>query len=279
MIAFTVRWVDVYWYWLAYLASFGITYGVFRYRWNHLHTNYGWLKQALTKDLDGLFLQVLLGVILWWRLWHVILYDLGYYLQNLDEIVRIDNGWMSFVWWLIGVVITIVRYWIRKNRSKREFVLFSDIAALILPLAVGLGRITNSLNQELRWKPVAQLWAWIGQTLTSLWATRVYSMIDAQLRVHTELLEALWEWVLIWAVLWTMYALLRRYWVRYIGRFAWTFCVLYAIIRFSIEHLKDIPWEYLWLLTVSQRMMIVLLVVWIVLLYYSNHNNVKFPLT
>ena len=277
MIAFSIRWVDVYWYGLAYLFSFGITYLLLWYWWKNLNSSFPNLKRALTTHLDALFLWILGWVIVWWRLGHVLFYDVAYYAQNFWEIVRIDQWWMSFVGGVVGVAVWVLLYSYRHNRSNNERLLFADFGALIAPFAIFAWRLTNSLNQELRGKPVSELWTTAQSIVQYLWTTRIYSMIDTQLRVHTEMLEAVGEWVLIWVVLWITYFGVKKYSAWFLWRFAWVACILYAIIRFSIEFLKDVPNEVYGVFTVSQWMMIGLLCLWFWLTYSSTRNISKRP--
>ncbi|MDD2693972.1 MAG: prolipoprotein diacylglyceryl transferase [Candidatus Gracilibacteria bacterium] len=99
-----------------------------------------------TKDTDSLLLFVFLGVILGGRIGYVILYDFSYFLEHPMEIFATWNGGMSFHGGAIGVIIAIFLFAWKKKYNVFDV---SDPIVTILPLALGLGRIGNYINQEL----------------------------------------------------------------------------------------------------------------------------------
>jgi len=269
MIAFTLFWHPVYRYGLFYLITFVVGYA-FLY-WlgrSSLLDWYAWVKKLLTERLDDFFLLCLAGVVVWWRLGHVLFYEWGYYSQHLSEIIQINQGGMSFVWGVCGVTLWIFRA-IRKWKLEKEdlFVLW-DIVLTIVPLGIMLWRYGNYLNQELWGKPVQEIGSQWADFFEKIYLTAVYETIDDQNRVNTNMIESLLEWAISLVVWWVIFCLTylrkkRRPWI-----LSGVFLCWYAVARFFVEYFKDLPQhELLWWFSVSQWMMIVFFCVWCVILY------------
>jgi phosphatidylglycerol---prolipoprotein diacylglyceryl transferase len=99
-------------------------------------------------DLDTILLYIFLGVILWGRLGYVFLYNPIFFFENPIEILSIWKGGMSFhggfLWVLVSVFLFAKRY-------RYRFFEITDILAVCIPVALGLGRIGNWINWELPW--------------------------------------------------------------------------------------------------------------------------------
>lgn len=123
------------WYGMMYAIGFLASY-------EYIKKN-GYLKR---EDTDSLLLYIFCGVILGGRIGYVILYNFSYFLEHPLEIFATWNGGMSFHGWAVGVIIAIFLFaWKKKYRVFDV----SDPIVTILPLALGLGRIGNLINQEL----------------------------------------------------------------------------------------------------------------------------------
>lgn len=97
-------------------------------------------------DMESLLVYIFIGVIAWWRLGYVFLYNLDYFLSRPLEIFAVWQGGMSFHGWAIGVILMIILFsW---NKKYKIFDV-SDPIVTIIPLALGLGRIGNFINREL----------------------------------------------------------------------------------------------------------------------------------
>jgi len=125
------------WYWLMYAIGFSFCY--------FFVGKYGKVQK---KHMDTLLLFVFFWVIGGGRLGYVLFYNPAYFMSNPEEIFAIWNGWMSFhggfLWVLIAVYIFGWRY-------RYRFFEITDILAVCLPVALGLGRIGNWINGELPW--------------------------------------------------------------------------------------------------------------------------------
>ncbi len=102
------------------------------------------------KKLEDLFFYLFLSVVIGGRLGYVIFYNLNFYFQNPFEIVKVWQGGMSFHGALIGIILTIIIFSIKKNISIFKL---SDLLSITVPVGIFLGRISNFLNKELIGKP------------------------------------------------------------------------------------------------------------------------------
>ena len=224
---------------------------------------------TLRIHLDDIFIVLLLGVILWWRLGHVIFYDLGYYLSNLMEIVQINKWWMSFVWGILGVMIWL-RYIKQKySLSRRDFLLFGDFILLAVPLWSLLWRIGNFFNQELIWKELSLLWSDnLVVILDKLNLIHIYTLRDNLPRVNINIIQSLFEWWVLLLLSWSIFIYMYIYHKSKVWLISWVYMMAYGVIRFFMEYLKDLPdQEIYWIFSVSQLLSIGLVFLWIYVLY------------
>jgi phosphatidylglycerol---prolipoprotein diacylglyceryl transferase len=275
MIAFNLFWRPVYrygiFYWITFL--FGYFFLSFVGKWRLLN-NFPSLKKMLTDDLDTFVLLIIWAIMLWWRLWHVFLYDWIYYSANFGEIMNFRDGWMSFIWWVIGVILMLLYVWRRWKVTWREFLLLWDLILIIVPLGILLWRYGNMLNKELYGKVMTES----DQRFTFFkqrWLLYDYG-VDATptLRINTNILQSLGEWLLTF-IIWQ-----SVFWFYYIkksvrpGMISWLFFIVYALVRFFAEWAKELPLiELYWILSISQRLMILFFCGGIGLLWSAKKNK------
>jgi phosphatidylglycerol---prolipoprotein diacylglyceryl transferase len=128
------------WYALAYI--FGLVLG-----WRYLRRlvqRPGWRLEPV--DIDDLLLYVTLGIVLGGRLGYVLFYRPGFYLSNPLEALAVWQGGMSFHGGLLGVVVAIVWFAYRRNRSILEI---GDAVCSAAPIGLFFGRVANFINGEL----------------------------------------------------------------------------------------------------------------------------------
>ncbi|PWJ14426.1 prolipoprotein diacylglyceryl transferase [Jannaschia seohaensis] len=147
---FTLRW-----YALAYIA--GIVGGWWMARW--LVTRPAlWPKgqMPMTKaQVEDVMTWIVLGIVVGGRLGYVLIYQPGYYLAQPLEIVAVWQGGMAFHGGALGTAIAVTAYaW----RHKIPILSILDIAAMVAPLGLGLGRIANFINAELWGRPTDMPW-------------------------------------------------------------------------------------------------------------------------
>lgn len=280
MIAFTVFWWPIYRYGIMYLVSFLWWYYYLQFIGRRSWvSDYPRLQKLLTSGLDDLLMMLVLGVILGWRLWDVFLYNRPYYAQHPDQILAIRNGGMSFVGGFMGVAFVVFLLKKTKWLSVSELFVLFDIIVFFLPLGILFGRVGNSLNQELYGKEAAGHWllttgSW---ALENLHIVRIYDKIDNLIRRNTNLFEGFFEGCMLFVVNILLFWKKLLYWIYKPGSITWTFCVLYGIIRFFLETLRDNPpSEYRNGILKSQMLMLWMIILGIVLLILVRKWSHKF---
>jgi phosphatidylglycerol:prolipoprotein diacylglycerol transferase len=187
----------------------------------------------------------------------VLFYGAGYYLQNPGEILNFSHGGMSFHGGLVGAVVGGC---IACRIQKINIPTMCDLAAIVTPIGLCLGRIANFINGELWGAPTDLPWG------------VVFSAGDVA-RHPTQLYEAFLEGVVIFVVL---MLLARRTPPRPQGTFMGWFLVLYAVFRMAIE-LVRVPDEQLGYLfgpvTMGMLLSLPVLVVGVALLVWAHRTQ------
>jgi phosphatidylglycerol:prolipoprotein diacylglycerol transferase len=176
--------IAVRWYGLAYLAGFLVGWLVLRSllrRWN----------SGVTADDEILILlAAIIGVVVGGRLGYVFFYDLPRYAAHPLEAFALWDGGMSFHGGLAGIIVAglVVSY-----ATKVPFLTIADAAAVGTPAGLLFGRLANFVNGE--------LW---GRVTNVPWAV-VFPRAPGMLPRHpSQLYEALFEGLLLFAVLWIL---------------------------------------------------------------------------
>ena len=276
MIAFSLWPIHIYRYGIMYLLGFTFGYIGFKYiaRKKYLATISPRGQDILDKNLENLLIFIFLGVLVWWRLGHVITYNFSYFLHHPSEIIAFWQWGMSFIGGLFGVIIAFLafRKW-KKGTSKDLLVLF-DILLLLLPIGIAFGRLWNYLNQELYGVLVSDRLPRLGYPLFSLLHDlnifHVYPAVDSFLRVNTNWLAFFFEWIVTF-VIWLFvfrHQLRKKVWHPWL----WSaiFLMRYSFVRFLLEYFRaDSQLEYRWWFTISQWFFIIFFLLGIVLLWKS----------
>ena len=281
MVAFSILGRNIYRYWIFYLVGF-ITayfflYFIWRKKYFHKFPN---LQNLLENDLETLFIILILWVLVWWRLWHVLIYDFQYFVNNPLDIFKIWQWWMSFIWWILWVVLWVSIFIRKKRFSRKEFVILLDLLCCILPLCIVFWRLWNFLNQELYWIIFNNsFWRteWTIWTLTSLWFLHIYDKIDSSLRINTNLLSIIFEWLLLFITLIIIFTKQIKNDKRKIWKIWVIFLLRYSIIRFLFEYIRqDSQSEFIWPFTRSQRFFVIFIIIgltlWICLFRHPKEN-------
>ncbi|HEU5285944.1 MAG TPA: prolipoprotein diacylglyceryl transferase [Sphingomicrobium sp.] len=213
---------ELRWYSLAYLAGIFIGY------WYLLRL----LKEPgapmARRHADDLVFYAALGIILGGRLGYVLFYNLGYYLQNPVDILKLWDGGMSFHGGVIGTTVGIL-YLARKE--KLPWLRIHDYVACCVPFGLFFGRLANFVNHE--------LW---GAEASVPWAVRFPEVVNGVTilgppRHPTQLYEALLEGVVLFAILWWMF---RKTEARYQpGKLVGAFLFFYGLFRFAVEFVRE----------------------------------------
>lgn len=124
------------WYWLSYALWFIICY-------LFIKKHFQFKKQ---EDIDLLLTYIFIGIIFGGRIGYIILYNPVFFMEYPLQIFKIWEWWMSFHGWFMGTIIAVYLFC---RKYAYTFWNLIDTLAIIVPLAIGLGRIWNWINTEL----------------------------------------------------------------------------------------------------------------------------------
>jgi len=145
--------LDVHWYGVMYLLAFTAFWSI----GSRIATTrpwYGWSKQEVG---DFLFYGMI-GVIIGGRVGYMLFYGFEALIDNPLSLFRIWDGGMSFHGGLIGLILTIVWF---AHRTQKSFWQVADFVAPIGPLCLALGRVGNFIGGELWGRLTDVSWAMI----------------------------------------------------------------------------------------------------------------------
>lgn len=171
--------------------------------------------------IESLLNHVLLGVILGGRMGFVLFYQPGYYLANPLEILKIWQGGMAFHGGLAGVILAM---WLFSARRGMSIFTFSDRVAMVVPIGLFLGRLSNFINAEL-----------YGRVTDLPWGM-VFPGSDGLPRHPSQLYEAGLEGLALGMVMLVGW---RRGWLRGTGTMTATLLLGYGLARFVVEYVRE----------------------------------------
>jgi phosphatidylglycerol---prolipoprotein diacylglyceryl transferase len=261
--------VSIHWYGLMYLIAFGLAWwlGLRRVRAGRLPVS--------ENAYSDLVFYGMLGVVLGGRIGYIFFYGFQQVLEDPLSALRVWEGGMSFHGGLLGVMGAVL-WWSR--RQGLAFFDTIDFVAPMIPPGLGFGRLGNYIGGEL-WGHISQVpWAVIFPKslpdaysrldAAALRAAHESGALDGFARHPSQLYQAAWEGIVMFAVLWWFSSRPRpRYAVS--GMFA----LLYGAFRFAVEFVRqpDAHLGYLafgWL-TMGQVLSVPLVVVGLLLLWKS----------
>ena len=236
--------LKIHWYSLAYI--FGIMFG-----WIYC-------KKKLIEDkkildlFDGLINYLIIGIIVGGRVGYILIYNLDYYLANISEILMIWKGGMSFHGGLVGIVVSTYIY--SKKNNVNAFI-FLDLIAIVAPIGIFLGRISNFINSEL-----------YGKESDIFWSVK-FLAVDEIYRHPSQIYEAIFEGIVLFLILNYLYR--KKVFINP-GVISSIFLILYSVFRIIIEYFRepDIQLGYLiFNLTMGQIVSIIFLIFGIYLFF------------
>ena len=210
--------IAIRWYSLAYV--FGITIGWWLGKKILFHISRNINLDFNIKEFDDLIAYIIVSLIIGGRLGYIIFYNLGYYIANPLDIIKIWEGGMSFHGALIGIIIGT--YFFSRVRDISIFVLL-DVIACVSPIGIFLGRIANFINGEL-----------VGKVTDVSWAV-VFPAIDMLPRHPSQLYEAVLEGALLFLIMNTI-IFKKNY---KIGSCSFLFLVCYGFLRIASEFFRE----------------------------------------
>ena len=246
-VAFQIFTLEIRWYSLAYIA--GIFIGWF------LSKKIFISNEKIRENFDDYLTYLILGIIIGGRLGYVFFYNFDYYSQNLNEIIMIWQGGMSFHGGLLGVILATFLFAKKNNHNPFEYL---DIVALVSPIGIFFGRIANYINSEL-----------YGIETEMPWAVK-FTKVDDLFRHPSQLYEAALEGLILFIIL-----LYFRYkgFLKIPGIISGIFLTFYSFFRFIVEFFRvpDEQLGYLFFnLTMGQIISLIFFIVGIYLIFKKN---------
>ena len=246
-VAFQIFTLEIRWYSLAYIA--GILIGWFLSKKIFIST------EKIKERFDDYLTYIILGIIIGGRLGYVFFYNFGYYSQNLNEIIMIWQGGMSFHGGLLGVILATFLFAKKNNHNPFEYL---DIVALVSPIGIFFGRMANYINSEL-----------YGIETKMPWAVK-FIKVDELFRHPSQLYEAASEGLILFIIL-----LYFRYkgFLKIPGTISGIFLTFYSFFRFIVEFFRvpDEQLGYLFFnLTMGQIISLIFFIVGIYLIFKKN---------
>ena len=215
---------QIRYYSLMYIVAFALTYFLVAYRLQKEKFPY------TRETIQDFMLWAIIGVILGGRLGYVLFYNFEYYLRHPSEIflpfdfsqgIRfVGISGMSYHGGLVGLIAAAVIFC---KKYRIAFWNMADLFAPAVPLGYTFGRIGNFINGELWGRATAVPWG-------------MYFPLDGSglLRHPSQLYEAFFEGILLFAVLWGLRE--KRY---FEGFFVALYLVGYGLVRFFIEFYRE----------------------------------------
>ena len=208
---------QIRWYAIMYIIAFIIGY----YMINALKDSF---NIKLTKDEVGDYLVwCAIGMIIISRLFEVFYYNPSYYLANPLDVIAIWKGGLSFHGGMLGFIVATYFFCKKKKISVLRML---DIVAIPGSLGLVFGRIGNYFNGEL-----------VGRVTSVSWCHMFPGYDECR---HPAQLYAAAKNVLIFAFLWIAKNNKHKD-----GFFAFSFLILYSVLRSIVEQFWRQPQDYI----------------------------------
>lgn len=179
-VIFSLGFVDIRWYSLAYVAAFIL--GVYLIK----KLNHNIENNIDNKIIDNFFVWSIIGVILGGRIGYVLFYQFEIFLSNPLYIFFIWRGGMSFHGGLLGMVVSLYFF---SNKNNIKFYALADLICLAAPIGLFFGRIANFINGEL-----------VGKVTSVSWSV-IFPKIDMMPRHPSQLYQAVFEGIFLYFIM------------------------------------------------------------------------------
>lgn len=180
-------------------------------------------------DLDDALMWIAIGVVLGGRLAFVLIYSGDYFLHHPLEILMVWKGGMAFHGGFLGAVLAMVLFARARGISALSLL---DVAAVVAPIGIFLGRIANFINGEIWGRPSDVPWA------------MVFPKADDLPRHPAQLYHAFLEGICV-AV--AVAIAVRLGGLRRPGLVGGVFGIAYGIARIVGEEFREQDWDLVWL--------------------------------
>lgn len=206
--------LKVHWYGLMYLLGFAGAWFLGRLRTRRPDS------PVNEEQLGDLIFYCAIGVILGGRFGYVFFYNFDRFLSDPIWLLRVWEGGMSFHGGLLGVILAMVWY---ARKLNRTFFQMADFVAPLVPVGLGAGRIGNFIGGE--------LW---GRASDVSWAM-VFPSDPLQIARHpSQLYQFALEGVALFTILW-WYSAKPRPRMAVSG----LFLACYGCFRFIVEFFRE----------------------------------------
>ena len=211
------------------------------------------------KDFDDLIFYLIIGIIIGGRLGYAIFYNPKYYLNNLEEILMIWQGGMSFHGGLLGVIITTLLY---SKKKQISFFQLTDVIACCAPIGLFFGRIANFINGEL-----------YGKISTLPWSI-IFPAGGYASRHPSQIYEAVLEGVFLFILI-NYFALKKKLLFR-AGYISVLFLTSYSIFRIIGENFRE-PDKHLgyvfYNLSMGSLLSLITFLIGLIIIYFLKKNE------
>ncbi|WP_422479833.1 prolipoprotein diacylglyceryl transferase [Pleomorphochaeta sp. DL1XJH-081] len=240
--------MPIRWYSVMYLVAFAVTFILFIKQ-----RNKGLIKIS-NDDAYTLFLFTITGLILGARLFSTLFYDGTLYYWKHPWLIfwPFSNGQfvglpgMSYHGGLVGAVAGAMLF---AKRYKMKFLSIADTLVAGIPLGYTFGRLGNFINGELWGRVSTAPWAIVFPRAPSFstnyeWVRNIADAVGIEYisgamvnlpRHPSQLYEALFEGVILWAFLW--FFMRKR--DKFPGYTLSWYLIGYGSVRFLIEYLRE----------------------------------------
>lgn len=171
------------------------------------------------KQWEDFSTYIILGIIIGGRLAFVLFYNPTKYFSDPISILKTYEGGMSFHGGLIGIIIASLLF---ARRNKIEFFALADLAAMVSPIGIFLGRIANFFNAELYGRQ------------TDIWWTFRFPGSDMLPRHPSQLYEAFLEGICLFFIMFYNRSNLNNR-----GYNSGVFLICYSIFRIFAECFRE----------------------------------------
>jgi len=212
-------------YGLMYLVAFAVVYLLVIHRIRDERFEYS--KEIVQTYAVWAVVSLLIGA----RFGYVLFYDLAYYAAHPlaivlpfefsgGEIRFIGISGLSYHGGLVGIILGSILF---VRRYEIDFWRFSDLLCPAIPLGYTFGRIGNFLNGELYGR------------VTNVWWGMYFPLDPLRtLRHPSQLYEAFFEGILLFAILW---GIRKKGYLK--GKMLALYLIGYGVVRFFIEFFRQ----------------------------------------
>jgi phosphatidylglycerol:prolipoprotein diacylglycerol transferase len=217
-VIFAIGGLKIRWYGLMYVIGFAATW------WLALRRSRQPWSPITRAQAEDLVFYGMVGVIVGGRVGYCLFYGFDQLISDPLYLFRITEGGMSFHGGLVGVIIAMLVFGRRIDRTVWQI---TDFLAPLVPIGLGAGRIGNFINGELWGKPTDLPWGFL---------------VNGQVLHPSQLYEALLEGLALFLILW-FYSARQRPYMAVSG----LFLLCYGVFRFAVEFVRvpDAHLDYL----------------------------------